>query len=404
MCRPCSRQRAERARPSSSGSSSPWSTGRSRRGLPLDGAQPSRAYIGKGPLCQLRLTDPEVSRRHLALDVVDAAAARSPDSGHVTAPRVNGAHDRRRVLDGGERIDIGATTIAVEAADAARRRAAVARRRASGGWSARARRCAASTRSASASRRATCRSSSKARPAPAKRSSPRRCTTRARARRARSWCSTAPRCPPNLVESELFGHERGAFTGAVARARASSSRPHGGTLLIDEIGDLDLALQPKLLRALERSRGPARRRRRLIRRSTCAIIAATRRDLDREVQARPLPRRPLLPARGRAHRAAAAARAARRRRAPRAALLDGARRRRRAARRTSSCSAGRTTRGRATCASSDNASRGSSRSAICRSATTRRRRARASRRPPAGGRDSWIAPRAAPGRSFARPR
>ncbi len=60
--------------------------------------------------------------------------------------------------------------------------------------------------------------------------------------------------PPNLVESELFGHERGAFTGAVApRGGASSRRPHGGTLLIDEIGELDVALQPKLLRALERS-------------------------------------------------------------------------------------------------------------------------------------------------------
>ena len=59
--------------------------------------------------------------------------------------------------------------------------------------------------------------------------------------------------PPNLVESELFGHERGAFTGASASRRGVFEQADGGTLLIDEIGDLDLALQPKLLRATERT-------------------------------------------------------------------------------------------------------------------------------------------------------
>lgn len=59
--------------------------------------------------------------------------------------------------------------------------------------------------------------------------------------------------PPNLAESMLFGHERGAFTGAVTARRGVFEQANGGTLLIDEIGDLDLQLQPKLLRALERS-------------------------------------------------------------------------------------------------------------------------------------------------------
>ena len=58
--------------------------------------------------------------------------------------------------------------------------------------------------------------------------------------------------PPSLVEAELFGHERGAFTGAIAARKGVFEQAHGGTLLIDEIGDLDLALQPKLLRAIER--------------------------------------------------------------------------------------------------------------------------------------------------------
>jgi DNA-binding NtrC family response regulator len=88
--------------------------------------------------------------------------------------------------------------------------------------------------------------------------------------------------PPQLMEAELFGHERGAFTGA-DRARAGAfEEADGGTLFLDEIGELPLALQPKLLRVLE-----AREVKRIGhvqgRKVDVRVIAATNRDLREEV-------------------------------------------------------------------------------------------------------------------------
>jgi transcriptional regulator with GAF, ATPase, and Fis domain len=89
---------------------------------------------------------------------------------------------------------------------------------------------------------------------------------------------------PSLLESALFGHEKGAFTGALAQRRGVFEQAHGGTLFIDEIGELDSGLQPKLLRAIERGevqRVGANKWDKV----DVRIVAATRRDLDREVQA-----------------------------------------------------------------------------------------------------------------------
>ncbi|WP_461209895.1 sigma-54 interaction domain-containing protein [Desulfocurvus sp. DL9XJH121] len=89
--------------------------------------------------------------------------------------------------------------------------------------------------------------------------------------------------PSNLIESELFGHEKGAFTGAQARRLGRFEVANGATLFLDEIGELPLELQPKLLRVIEDGEferlGSSETKKVDVR-----IIAATNRDLQAEVQ------------------------------------------------------------------------------------------------------------------------
>jgi DNA-binding NtrC family response regulator len=89
--------------------------------------------------------------------------------------------------------------------------------------------------------------------------------------------------PESILEAELFGHERGAFTGAVTRREGRFARASGGTIFLDEIGELSPAVQVKLLRVLQEGEfEPIGGR---TQRTDARVVAATNRDLKAEVQA-----------------------------------------------------------------------------------------------------------------------
>ncbi len=104
-------------------------------------------------------------------------------------------------------------------------------------------------------------------------------------RRDRPFCTlNCAALPDDLVESELFGHSRGAFTGALAERPGVFEEAHTGTLFLDEIGELSLRAQAKVLRTVQE--GELRRvGENIPRRIDVRLVAATNRDLRQEVAA-----------------------------------------------------------------------------------------------------------------------
>ncbi len=248
--------------------------------FPVDGSQASRVLLGTSPACELRLTDRQVSRRHAAMEV-RGGRLRVQDLGSTNGTFVDGVAIGEAFLHGGEILRVGSTAFEIAFGPPADVRLPVATSfgRVVGASTEMRRLYPLCERLAAATVPVIIEGE----------------TGTGKEVLAESLHEQGPRAagpfvvfdctavPPNLVESELFGHERGAFTGAIATRKGVFEQADGGTLLIDEIGDLELSLQPKLLRALERSEVRRVGGDRPIR-FDVRVLSATRRDLDQEVQ------------------------------------------------------------------------------------------------------------------------
>ena len=244
--------------------------------------QPSRVLAGASPACELRLTDRQVSRRHVAFELT-GARLRVTDLGSTNGTFVQGVAMLDAYLGGGELVYIGQTTLRVDLVAAIEKvqLSAATRFGRLVGASAEMRKLYPLCERIAASNVPVIIEGE---------------TGTGKEVLAESLHEKGPRAggpfvvfdctavPPNLVESALFGHERGAFTGATETRKGVFEEGIGGTILLDELGDLELALQAKLLRVLERSEVQRVGSNRWIRVDT-RVLAATRRDLDHEIQA-----------------------------------------------------------------------------------------------------------------------
>jgi DNA-binding NtrC family response regulator len=243
---------------------------------------PARVLVGKSPACDLPLTDRLVSRRHAAFELA-GPRLRVTDLGSTNGTFVQGIRVGDAYLQGGELVRLGETVLRVEAlglTQAAELSRAVRFGKLVGASEEMRRLYPLCERLAASSVPVVIEGE----------------TGTGKEVLAEAIHEQGPRAagpfvvfdctavPPTLVESALFGHERGAFTGANEARRGVFEEAHGGTLLLDEIGDLDLALQAKLLRAIQRSEVQRVGSNRWIR-VDIRVLAATRRDLEREIQA-----------------------------------------------------------------------------------------------------------------------
>ena len=247
--------------------------------LRVTGAEPQRLLVGHGGASDLLLTDGTVSRRHLALEVV-GERLRVIDLETTNGTSLGSVGVRDALLGGGETLIIGATQLRIEReAPNAQSVPPAERFGALLGWSREMRRLYPLLERLAKTDVPVVIEGETGTGKEAVAEAIHEASARAKAPFLVFDCTAVA---SSVVESELFGHEKGAFTGAAGSRKGIFEEAHGGTLLIDEIGDLDLALQPKLLRLIERGEfrrvGGTQSHRADVR-----ILAATRRDLDRAV-------------------------------------------------------------------------------------------------------------------------
>jgi two-component system, NtrC family, response regulator HydG len=248
----------------------------------LDPNAPSRMLLGTSTACEIRLTDKAVSRRHAAFDPTGRGTYRLSDLGSTNGTLVDNVRIVEVFVRGGETVRFGETVARLETGIPVEQPPLPSAMR------------FGRTLGASVAMRRLfplCEKLAKARvPVVIEGETGTGKEVLAESLHEMSGsrgpfivfdCTTVA---GTLIEAELFGHERGAFTGAERARPGVFEEADGGTLLIDEIGDLDLSLQAKLLRALDR--GEVRRvgAQRSIS-VNVRVLAATRRDLDKEVAA-----------------------------------------------------------------------------------------------------------------------
>jgi transcriptional regulator with GAF, ATPase, and Fis domain len=249
----------------------------------IDGTQPSRVLVGTSPACAFQLTDRQVSRRHAAIDVTPEGL-RLADLGSTNGTWANGLFVVEvRLTGAGDVLQMGDDVIRVElvAAPAEHTLTPVTRFGRVIGASPEMRRLYPLCERLAASDVPVVIEGETGTGKELLAESIHEESARANGPFVVFDVTTVA---PNLLESTLFGHERGAFTGAVAQRRGVFELAHGGTLLIDEIGELDAALQSKLLRAIERSEVQRLGGEKTMQ-VDVRVLTATRRDLDKEVQA-----------------------------------------------------------------------------------------------------------------------
>ncbi len=248
----------------------------------IDPASPQRVLLGSSPACEIRLTDPAISRRHAAIEPI-GRRCKVTDLGSTNGTYIDGVGVVEAFIRGEEVIRCGSSALRVDAegyAEGAPAKPPAVRFGRVLGVSEAMRRLYPLCE-----RLATTRISvlieGEAGTGKELLAESLHDESGAAGPFVVFDCSAAA---PSQVEAELFGHVRGAFSGAATDRPGAFEQANGGTLFIDELGDLDLALQPKLLRAIERGeikRVGAQQTSRV----DVRVLCATRRDLDREVAA-----------------------------------------------------------------------------------------------------------------------